>query len=91
MVGQHHAARANANLTGATGHVTDQHRRCRTGNARHVVVLRQPEAPVTQALGLLREVKRVGKGLRRRTANGHGCEVENGKWEHGGIPKGATI
>ena len=51
VVGQHDAARADADPRGAAGDVADQHRGGGAGDARHVVVLGQPVALVTQRLG----------------------------------------
>ena len=50
------------------GDVRDHDRRRRAGDAGHVVVLGQPEAAVAPALGVLREVERVGERLRRVAA-----------------------
>jgi hypothetical protein len=56
MVGQHDAAGADADRRGAVGDVADQHRRGGTGNAGHVVVFGQPEAPIAKTFRVLRQV-----------------------------------
>ena len=49
VVGEHHAARAYADRVRALGHEADRHGGRRAGDARHVVVLGQPEAAVARA------------------------------------------
>ena len=57
MVGQHDAARTHANTRGAARYMTDQHRRGGAGDAGHAMVLGQPEAVVTPALGMLGQIE----------------------------------
>jgi hypothetical protein len=68
VIGQHHATRADAYRTGTARHVRDDHRGGRTGDARHVVMLGQPEAPVTQRFGLARQIERIAQRIRRARA-----------------------
>ena len=53
MVGQHDAARANADALRAAAHMREQHRRGGAGNARHAMVLGQPITVKAAALGML--------------------------------------
>ena len=64
------------------GDVRDHDRRRRAGDARHVVVLGQPEAVIAPALGVLREIERILKCQSRRAAVNDGREIENRKWYH---------
>src|SRR5512137_568329 len=79
MIRQHDSAGANANGTGAAGDIADDHRRGGTGDADHVVVLRQPEAAIAPALSVLCEIKRMVQRVRRRGSLGNECEIENGE------------
>ncbi|MGY4414171.1 hypothetical protein ACVWW4_005907 [Bradyrhizobium sp. LB7.1] len=45
-------------------------------------MLRQPEAFVSPALGVLREIERIAKRLRRIAALTDGREVEHGEGDH---------
>ena len=92
MVGQHHAARADADGARGRGHVRDQYRGGRTGDARHVVVLGQPVAAITQRFTQPGQVKHVREGVGGRAALGNGREIEDREGEHSlilGAPKGA--
>src|SRR5699024_3131643 len=62
---------------------TDQHRRGRTGNARHAVVLGHPETFEAPALGVLRQVDAAGERRSRRAFLGDGGEIEDGEGNHG--------
>jgi hypothetical protein len=52
MVRQHHPAGADPDDPGGVGNMADQHRRGRTGDTGHVVMLGDPEPPETQPLGV---------------------------------------
>ena len=80
VVRQHDAAGADADRARAAGDVPDHHRGRRAGDAGHVVVLGEPEAPVAPALGVLREVERVAERLGRRPALDDRREIEDRKW-----------
>ena len=79
VVGQHHAAGADANRLGAVGDVLDQDGGRRAGDAGHVVVLGQPEAAVAERLRAAREVERLAQRVGDCPASPHGREVENRK------------
>jgi hypothetical protein len=68
MVGQHDAAGAHANRRGALRDIADQHGRGRAGDAWHVVMFGQPEAPVAETFGMLRQRQRVVHGVGRLAA-----------------------
>src|SRR5579859_3915024 len=55
------------------------------GDARHVVVLRQPIAAKAPALGMACEVERVAEGHRGIAADDHRGGVEYGKGYHGAL------
>ena len=63
VVGQHEPARTEADGVGDRREVREQHRRRRAGDPRHVVVLGDPVAPVSEALDPLHEVDRVAQRL----------------------------
>ena len=79
VVRQHHAARADPHRRGGCREVSDQHGRRRARDAGHVVVLGDPDPPVAEPLGQLRELDRVGEcPCRRRTvADGSGSSTES--------------
>jgi hypothetical protein len=83
MVGQHHAARADAYRFGPTGHMADHYRRRGAGDAGHIVMLGKPEAPVSPLFRVLGEIERVGEGLRRARAGVDRREVEDRERDHG--------
>ena len=68
MVRQHDAAGADANRLRAAGDVRDDDRRRRARNARHVVMLGDPEPPISPPFSMLREVERVPERGRRSAA-----------------------
>ena len=82
MVGQHDAAGADANARCARPDVREEHRRRRAGDTRHVVVLGHPEAPVAQALGMLRDIARPAKGVGGGAPFENGGEIEDRKRDH---------
>ena len=82
MVRKHDAAGAHPNGSGAASHVTDDHGRGRARDARHVVMLGEPEAAVAQLVRALSQAERIAKGLGGRGALGHRRKIENGKRNH---------
>ncbi len=60
------------------------------GDARHVVMLGQPEPLVAPRLGMPGEIERIGKRLRRIAALENGREVEHGEGDHVGVPDGGA-
>jgi hypothetical protein len=68
VVGQHDPARADADPPGHARHVPDHHLGNRAGDARRVVVLRQPVARVAQLVGELGQVERVAERVPTRGA-----------------------
>ncbi len=87
VVGQHDAAGADADARGAAGDVADQHRGGGAGDARHVVVLGQPEPVVAPALRCAAPGRASG-GRRwppcrpRRWARGRGRRAESSRRPH---------
>ena len=82
VVRQHDAAGPDADGLRRRRHRADDDRGRSAGDARHVVVLGQPEAFVAEALGLAGQIESVGQRLRDIGALGHRGEVENGKRDH---------
>ena len=70
-----------ANRRRAGADMSDHHGRRRTGNARHVVMLREPEALVAPPLRVLREIERVAKRIGRGAALNDWRKVENERAE----------
>src|SRR5690606_39777747 len=68
VVGQHDSAGADPYPRRTGGHVGNRHGRRGTGDAGHVVMLREPKSPVTPPLRVLREVARIVQGLTGVTA-----------------------
>ena len=83
MVGQHDAAGADADGAGVRGNVADDHRGGGTGDAFHVVVLRHPEAGVTQCFDVLGQRCTLLQRLAGGETLAHRHEVENGTCRHG--------
>ena len=84
VVGQHDAARADADGRRPFRHVARHHRGRRRCDARHVVVFGEPVSVIAPALRVLGEVTRVAKGLARVRAVRHGAKVEDREGDHGG-------
>jgi len=63
VVRQHDAARADPDGGRAAGDMSDDDGCRGAGDAGHVVMLGQPEAPVMPPLGMLREIERVAEGV----------------------------
>ena len=82
VVRQHDAAGTDADRGRVASDVSDQHGRRRTGNPRHVVMFRQPVAPIPQALPESCQVDHVGEGGTRIAAFGDRHEIEDGEWNH---------
>ncbi len=61
----------------AAGYVSNDDRRRRACNARHVVVFGQPEASIPPFFRVLREFHGVAKGVCRSRARGNGRQIEN--------------
>jgi len=62
--------------------MTDHHRGGSTGDTRHVVMLCQPVALVTETLGMLRQLLAVLERLRSIAALIDRGKIENGKRNH---------
>jgi hypothetical protein len=77
MIWQHYSTSANADGAGASGNISDYNRRCGTGNADHVVVLRQPKAAIAPALSMLGQIKGMVQGVGRRGSLRDECEIKN--------------
>jgi hypothetical protein len=79
VVGQHDPAGADPDGARAGRDVRERDRGGGAGDARHVVVLGHPEAPIAQRLGTAREVERVPQRLAGVGVLGDGGEVEDGE------------
>ena len=73
VVREHHAARADADRRGRAREVRDQHGGRGAGDARHVVVLRDPVAQVAEPLHVAGEVDRVPERLPTEVPVGTGA------------------
>ena len=82
VVGQHDAARSDAQGGGGVGQVGDQDGRRRAGDGGHPVVLRHPQSVVAEPFDLGRDLHRLAQGLGGGRSRGHGGEVEHGKRDH---------
>jgi hypothetical protein len=79
VVGQHHAARAEADALRVGGDVGDEHRGRRRGDAVDVVVLGVPHAAIAQGLGGLGEAHRAFEALAGCLPLADVGEVEDGQ------------
>jgi hypothetical protein len=79
VVGQHHAARADADALGVRGDVRDQRLGRRRRDGRDVVVLGHPEAPEAQRLGPARERGRSRQGVGSALTGADRREIEDRK------------
>ena len=79
VVGQHDAARADADALRAPCDMAHQHGRGRTGDAGHVVVFGQPVAGEAEGFGLLGGAQGDGEGLGHRAAFANGHQVQHGQ------------
>ena len=82
VVRQHHAAGADADRRGARGDVADDDRGRGAGDAGHPVVLCQPIAAITPALGVPREVERPAEGLPGVAPFDHRRQIQDGDGNH---------
>ena len=82
MVGQHYPADTDADGRRATGYMPDQDSGRGAGNARHAMMLGQPEALVAPALCVPGKIKRVAKRLGSVAAFGDWGQVKDGKGDH---------
>jgi hypothetical protein len=82
VIREHDASRSNANARGARRDVSDHHRRRRTRDAWHVVMLGEPEAVVAQLLGVACQLERIAKGARCVAAGDDWREIENRERDH---------
>jgi len=81
VVGQHHAARADADPRRGRRQGRDQHWRVRRRHCRHVVVLGHPVAAVAELVGHLRQRSRRGHRIGRCLVGAHRHQVEDGERE----------
>ena len=82
VVRQHDPARADADRLGAARDMADHDRGRRARDPDHVVVLRQPVAPVAPAFRVLREIEPVAQGVAWGRAARHGGEIKNREGGH---------
>jgi hypothetical protein len=66
--------------------MTDHDRRRGTCDARHVVMLRHPDAAIAQSLGMYRNIPRVIQRAARIGFFGDADEIENRQCRHGNLP-----
>ncbi|MNT20330.1 hypothetical protein D3C72_1556360 [compost metagenome] len=78
VIRQHDAAGTQPQGAGAAGQMTYQHRGGGTGDARHVVMFRQPVAVIAPPLGVLGQIQRAAKRLGRYRPFGDGHQIEDG-------------
>ena len=82
MVWQHNAAGADADSFCSTCHMADDERRGGAGDARHVVMFRQPKTLVAPDFRVFREVERVVQSDSSGRSLGNGREIKNRKRNH---------
>ena len=63
MIWQHYAARSHPDRAGAAGNIRDYNRSRGAGDARHVVMFRQPETIIAQPLDMTGKIEGVLKRL----------------------------
>ncbi|CAM2186954.1 hypothetical protein PSAC2689_70068 [Paraburkholderia sacchari] len=85
VIGQHDAARPDADRPRAARHMADHDRGGGAGDAGHVVVLGEPVAVVAPALGVLGEIERVAQRDAGVRAGRHRRKVEDGEGNHGRV------
>ena len=83
MVRQHDAAGADLDLVGAGRDMGERHRGRGAGDARQVVMLGHPVAPVAERLDMPCQVERVAQGLAGITAFSDRRKIENRERDHG--------
>jgi hypothetical protein len=81
VVGQHDAARSDADGPGAAGDIADHDRSRGAGDPGHVVMFGKPEPAVIPAFGVLREIERMTEGMSRIAALIDRRQVQNRKEE----------
>ena len=82
VVRQHDAAGADADMAGPGRDMGERHGGRRAGDARQIVMLGHPIAPVAQRLDMAREVERVAQRLAGIAALDDRRQIENGKRDH---------
>jgi hypothetical protein len=82
MVGKHDAARADADGFCSGCDMTDHDRRRGAGDARHVVVLRHPDAAITPGFSMNSNIAGVVEGAARIGVFGNADEIEDGQCRH---------
>ena len=89
MVGEHDAARADTDGFRSRRDMTD-HDRCRGArDARHVVMLRHPDAAIAPGLGMDRNIAGVVERAARIGFFGDADEIENRQCGHENFPNEA--
>ena len=83
MVGKHDAARADADGFRSGCDMTDHDRRRGAGDARHVVMLRHPDAAIAPGFGMNRNIAGVVQGAARIGVFGNADKIEDGQCRHG--------
>jgi hypothetical protein len=82
MVGEHDAARADTDGLCSRCDVTNHNRRRGAGDARHVVMLRHPNAAIAPSLGMDRNITGVVERAARIGAFGDADEIEDRQCRH---------
>src|SRR5437762_275165 len=82
MIRQHDPTCAYPDGARARRDIRDNNRRRRAGDADHIVMFRQPEAPVSPLLGILRQVQCIPQSIRWCPAFKNKCEIKNRKRQH---------
>src|SRR5260370_1044966 len=90
MIGQHDSASTDPDCRCAAGHVAYDERGCSTGDAGHVVMLGQPIATISKALGMAREIEGIAEGIGCRSLLDDGREIEDRAGDHGWNPTGGS-
>ena len=83
MVGQHDAAGADPDGLCPRGDMAKHDRRRGAGDARHVVMLRHPDAAIAPVLGMDREIAGIVERAARIGIFGDADKIEDGKCRHG--------
>ena len=91
VVGQHDPARSHANCPGSGSDMADQHRRRCAGDARHVVMLGQPEPGKAKRLGTLRQRQRIAQRRRRGLSFRHRRQIKDGIGDHRAVLRMLTL
>src|SRR5437868_15476335 len=79
MIRQHDPACAHPDGARARRHISNHNRSRRAGDADHIVMFGEPEAPVTPPFRMLREVQCIPQSVRWRSAFRNKCEIKNRK------------